>query len=326
MAVWEELLAALEQQRGEYQSGAALARALGVSRNAVWKAAAQLRARGHAIDAAPKEGYRLLPESNVLTAQSIAPFLGEGPWQVEVLPEVTSTSTLLRERAEAGAPEGAVLIAEAQSAGRGRRARAFYSPPGGGIYMSLLLRPAFSPEEALCITTCAAVAVCRAIEALTGAAAQIKWVNDVFCHGKKVCGISTEASIDLEGGGLRYAVLGIGINLYAPPGGFPADLQAVAGSVLDGAPSGALRSRLAGEILRNFWADYPRLLERRYFEDYRRRSFLLGQPVTILRAGGGEEQAEALDLGRDFSLLVRHADGRMEALSSGEVRARPARG
>ncbi len=320
-SVKAQLLALLEAQRGSYQSGAALAACLAVSRNAVWKAAEQLRAEGHEIDARSGEGYALRPESNVLSPQGIAPYLRSEALQPEVYPCLSSTSTLLRERAEAGAPEGTVILAEQQSAGRGRRARPFFSPPGGGIYMSLLLRPKFSPEEALCITTAAAVAVSRAVEALCGVETQIKWVNDIFVGGKKVCGIATEAAVDLEGGGLRYAILGIGLNLYPPAGGFPEELSGVAGSILPGAADGQLRQALAGEILSLFWEEYPRLTERRYFEDYHRRCFLLGKPVRILRHGGAED-ALALELTRDFSLLVQHPDGRREALSSGEVSVR----
>lgn len=323
MKVKDQVLSMLEQNRGRYLSGAALAKELSVSRNAVWKAIHQLQASGHAIHAVPNRGYLLSEENNVLSPQSIGQYLSTDALQLEVFPELDSTSTLLKKRAEAGAPEGTVIVAERQTAGRGRLGRSFFSPPGGGIYMSLLLRPRFTAQESLCITTCAAVAVCKAIEQHTGVDCSIKWVNDVFCHGKKVCGIATEASLDLESGGLHYAILGIGLNVYPGNEAFPEELQSIAGTVLTEPRSGQdLRSMLAATILNHFWACYPNLTDKAYFADYRSRSFVLGKPIYILRKGTREE-ALALELDEDFRLRVQRSNGQIETLSSGEVSIRP---
>lgn len=323
MTLRERILAVLEERRGDFISGEALAGTLSVSRSAVWKAIRRLQEDGHEIRAIPNRGYCLAPGSQVLSPQSIRPHLQHGGLDLLVYPEVTSTNTLAKQMAEEGAPEGTVILAETQTAGRGRRDHRFHSPPGGGIYMSLILRPAFSARDSLCITTCAAVAVARAIEAIAGTPARIKWVNDVFCHGKKVCGIATEASIDLESGGLRYAVLGIGINVFPGDEPFPNDLSAIATTVFPAPPEGAdVRSRLAAEVLNGFLTEYPHLTEKRFFADYRARSMLLGQPIHILR-GGEMIPALALDLDRDFGLRVRLADGSEETLSSGEVSIRP---
>ena len=124
-----------------------------------------------------------------------------------------------------------MLVAESQTAGRGRLGRSFHSPVGTGLYMSILLRPTFSAERALFITTAAAVAVCRAIEQETGLKPQIKWVNDIYLHEKKICGILTESSINFETKGLKWAVLGIGLNLSEPEGGFPEEIRSVAGAL-----------------------------------------------------------------------------------------------
>ena len=132
-----------------------------------------------------------------------------------------STNTLVKHLAEQGGREGMVVIAQHQTAGKGRLGRSFYSPKGTGLYLSILLRPKFSAQEALSITTAAAVAVAEAVDQVTGkegGEAKIKWVNDVYYRYRKVCGILTEASIDFETGGLHYAVLGIGVNLTPPPG------------------------------------------------------------------------------------------------------------
>lgn len=322
MLVKDRVLEALEANRGEYFSGEALAGRLQVSRNAVWKAISQLRESGYPIDAVSNRGYCLRAESAILSPQSIAQYLTVPGLEVEVQPVVTSTNTVLRQRAEEGAPEGLVLAAVTQTAGKGRREHAFFSPPDSGLYLSFLLRPDLAAQESLFLTTCAAAAVALAIEDCAGVEAQIKWVNDVFCRGKKVCGILTEAALDLETGGLQYAIVGIGVNLFPPAGGFPADLPE-AGAVFSSKPQGLEgRSQLAGSILNHFFSFYPDLAKKPFFEDYRKRSLVLGQPITILERGQ-TRPAVALDLEEDFSLRVREEDGTVGRLSSGEVSVRP---
>ncbi len=324
MQVKTRVLETLEANRGTYFSGEALAQRLQVSRSAVWKAIGQLRESGYPIHAVSHRGYCLAPDSAILSPQSIAQHLHVPGLRVEVQPQVTSTNTVLRQRAEAGEAEGLVLAAVQQTAGQGRRDHRFFSPPDSGLYLSLLLRPHLSARDALLLTTCAAAAVALAIEDCAGAPAQIKWVNDVFCQGKKVCGILTEAALDLETGGLQYAIVGIGVNLFPPPGGFPPDLPE-AGAVFAARPQGLeARSQRAGAILDRFFSFYPDLSQAPFFEDYRRRSLVLGREITVLE-GDRTRTAVALDLERDFSLRVREADGTVGTLSSGEVRVKPAR-
>ena len=322
MKVKDQVLSALEQNRGTYISGEALAKALSVSRNAVWKSIRQLQESGHDIKAVPNRGYLLSQENNVLSPQSIMQYLKIDGLSPEVYPELNSTSAFLKQRAEEGAGEGTVIIAESQTAGKGRHGRSFYSPPGGGIYMSVLLRPQFTAQDSLCITTCAAVAVCKAIEKHTGVESQIKWVNDVFCHGKKVCGIGTEAALDLESGGLHYAILGIGLNVFPSKEPIPTELQDIIGTILDRPiPGQDLRSQLLADILNFFFEEYPNLTEKAYFAAYRSRSMVLGRPIYILK-NGTQEEAVALDLEPDFQLRVQRADGTIDSLSSGEVSVR----
>lgn len=323
MSVQERVLEALEQNRGKFFSGGALARELAVSRSAVWKAIDRLRDLGYPIDASTNRGYRLLPDSAILSPQSVARYLTVPGLSLEVYPSLSSTNTVLRQRAEEGAPEGTVVLAGQQTAGRGRRDHGFFSPADSGLYVSILLRPAFSAADSLCITTCAAVSAAQTIEDLAKVPADIKWVNDLFCRGKKVCGILTEAALDLEGGGLRYAIVGIGLNLFPPKEGLPPELSQIVGSVFPAPPElPDCRSRAAAGILNRFFTDYPRLLDKPFFEEYRRRSFVLGQEITIL-SGGEARSALALDLDRDFQLVVREADGTLSSLSSGEVSIRP---
>ena len=228
--VKQEVLAALDAVRGRYISGQELAVQLGVSRTAVWKAVAALRRDGIPIKAVTNRGYTLAQSVDVLNAAAVVAQLDEATvkaLQIEVVDRLPGTNAALRSRADAGAREGLVLIAQAQSAGRGRGGHSFYSPPGG-LYMSILLRPEIGARQAVGLTAMAAVAAARAAQRLCGVPITIKWVNDLWKNGKKVCGILTEAALDLESGMLDYAVLGLGFNVAAPADGWPEDLRDVA--------------------------------------------------------------------------------------------------
>ena len=232
MQTKDKLLTLLQSRKGEFASGEEIAEALTLSRTAVWKAANALRASGYRIEAVRNRGYRLAAGADILCKSDMEALLGtdgEG-LTLEVLSCVDSTNSLLREKANAGIPEGYVVLAGQQTGGRGRMGRRFYSPPDTGLYLSLLLRPThLLPSEAVGITTMAAVAACRSIEEVSPGDAQIKWVNDIYLGGKKVCGILTEASIGLESGSLDYAVVGVGFNVCAPEDGFPGGLSQIAG-------------------------------------------------------------------------------------------------
>ena len=321
MTTKEKLLALLEDSKGTFFSGEEIARTLQVSRAAVWKAVSALREDGYTIDAATNKGYRLSPDSDILSPQGIRRFLKPEYRDLDltVLPTAPSTNALVREKANQGRPEGCVIVACEQTAGRGRYGRQFFSPVDSGVYLSLLLRPtAYSPQQATCLTAAAAAAMCQAIEAVTGQQPGIKWVNDIFLHGKKVCGILTEAAVGLETGTLNYMVLGAGVNLYPPVKGFPEEIQPIAGSVLERSCPEA-KNRLVGEFLNRFWYFYTHPECRAYLEDYRARSLAIGQNVTVLSAGKAVS-AYAYGIDDDFRLLVRYDSGKTEALSYGEIR------
>ena len=321
MTTKEKLLALLEDNKGTFFSGEEIARTLQVSRAAVWKAVNALREDGYTIDAATNKGYRLSPDSDILSPQGIRRFLKPEYRDLDltVLPTAPSTNALVREKANQGRPEGCVIVACEQTDGRGRYGRQFFSPVDSGVYLSLLLRPtAYSPQQATCLTAAAAAAMCQAIEAVTGQQPGIKWVNDIFLHGKKVCGILTEAAVGLETGTLNYMVLGAGVNLYPPAEGFPEEIQSIAGSVLEHSCPEA-KNRLVGEFLNRFWDFYTHPECRTYLEDYRSRSLAIGQNVTVLSAGRAVS-AYAYGIDDDFRLLVRYENGDTEALSYGEIR------
>ena len=241
--------------------------------------------------------------------------------EVQVLLETDSTNRYLKELAVNGAEEGTVVIAERQSAGRGRLGRTFFSPEGKGIYMSLLLRPKIELQKAVLITSMAAVAVARAVEKVSGVSAQIKWVNDVFLNRKKVCGILTEAGIHPETGVLDYAVLGIGVNVGKME--FPEDLKETATSVCNECVHEVSREELIAEILKEIEYWYPYLWDGSFLKESRMRSILLGKEILVLDATteGGSYTAKAVDLDELGHLLIER-NGKIVVLNSGEVSIR----
>ncbi|NQX47848.1 biotin--[acetyl-CoA-carboxylase] ligase [Paenibacillus tritici] len=324
MTVKQQLLALLEDSKGEYISGEDIAGRLSVTRSAVWKAIKSLQSEGYSILAVTNKGYSLSPHTDILSAGAIAKYLdAQGQkLRVEVFKTIPSTNEAVKILATGGEAEGKVILSEEQTAGRGRKGRKFFSPPGTGIYMSILLRPKLSAAESTLLTTSAAAAVALAIERVSGKDTQIKWVNDVFMEGKKVCGILTEASMSLENGSLDYAVLGIGINVAFPADGFPDELTGVATSVYpDSSAQGDLRNRLVAEVLNRFMSYYEHLTDRLFLTEYRQRILSLGGPVLVMK-DHIQRKATALDIDNDCRLKVRYEDGDEEYLSSGEVSIR----
>lgn len=315
----DQILELLEEAEGPL-SGEEMAQRLGISRNSVWKAVQRLREDGYEIKAATNRGYRLVSSDSALTPQGVRRLLA-GPARgcaIDVRDTVTSTNTVLKAIAEQGGAEGMALIAQQQTQGKGRLGRTFLSPKGTGLYISILLRPKFSAEDSLSVTTAAAVAVAEAIDSITGRHAMIKWVNDVYLQGRKVCGILTEASVDFENGGLHYAIVGIGVNIQEPPGGFAPEIRDVAGALYQGEVPSGVRVRLAAEILNRFFGFYEHLTQRTFMEAYRQRSLLTGIEVTFTQ---GDRVHEGLVLGVDDEarLQVRLPSGEEKLFSAGEV-------
>lgn len=316
MALKDRILEKLRSARGEYLSGERLASEFGVSRNAVWKSIKGLEKQGYKIDSSTNRGYILSPDCDVLTAEEIGAFARE-KYSIRTYRSVGSTNDVVKELAAEGAPEWTVVLAEEQTEGRGRYRRRFDSPFGQGIYLSVLLRPDFSAAETLYITTCAAVAVCEAAESVAGVRAEIKWVNDIFSDGKKICGILTEASFDVESGKLAYAVLGVGINVRERA--FPEELKGVAGSLFsreECPPDG--RSRLAAAFLDRFRFYYERIGDRAFYPEYKRRLFVLGRRVHVV-SGNFEGDGVAVGLDENCFLQVRMDSGETRTLAAGEV-------
>lgn len=323
MKTKDRLLELLELNRGEYFSGEEIAQRFSVSRAAVWKAVKTLQGEGYDISAVTNRGYCLSLKTDILSPQGIQKYLKPECRSMElcVLPTAKSTNTLVYEKAVSGQAEGYAVFSNEQTEGRGRYGRTFYSPCKTGIYMSLLLRPdSYSAKQAVRITTMAAVAMCETIEAVSGKQAQIKWVNDIFIDGKKVCGILTDASFGLESGMLEFAVLGIGLNVYYPSGGFPDDIRDIAGAVFHETRHD-MKNRLAAEFLNRFMAYYAAENQCGYIEKYRERCFVIGRHIMV---NNGDRSRGALALGIDDAcrLLVRYDDGTEEYLMSGDISIR----
>lgn len=321
MTTKEKLLQLFEANKGTYFSGESLAGTLRVSRAAVWKAVKTLRGEGYAIDAVTNKGYCLSVKTDILSPQGIEKYLDSRDLKIEVFPAVESTNALVREKAVCGEAEGYIAIANEQTAGRGRYGRAFYSPAGSGAYLSMLLRPVhYSASQAVKITTMAAVAMCEAIASVSQEEPKIKWVNDIYIRGKKVCGILTEGAFGMESGLLEYAVLGVGVNVYPPQNGFPRELEKIAGSVFD-APQDDMKNRLIAAFISRFMDYYRGAEQENCIERYRAYSLVLGKPITVLSADGAKN-AVAEEIDEDCHLLVRYENGETGRLSCGEIQIR----
>ncbi len=318
----EKVLAILRENRASYLSGEEIALRLAVSRAAVWKAVDSLRSAGCAIEAVTRRGYRLVSEGDILNETTLSLCLSEAEVDLPLrfYRSVDSTNNEAKRLAAAGEKRDLLLVAEKQTAGRGRSGRSFSSPEGG-LYMSFLLHPVSSAEESTRLTTAAAVAVSEAVEEISGKKTGIKWVNDVFLDGKKITGILAEASLSLENGGLEYAVVGIGVNVCEPRGGFDPAIRGIAGAIWKPEERKEnARARLAALIARKYLrilaANDPLSTHRAY----RERSLVLGREVVVMRNGRGEESAKVLDLDEENRLVLRYPDGRVETLGTGEIR------
>lgn len=324
MSVKHNLLSALERHRGEEISGQELADLLHVSRAAVWKAAKALEAEGYGIDALPGRGYRLRPDSDHLSAEGIRLHLPAeyADCAVEAVQEIASTNQTAKRQALEPGPERCLLAANAQTDGRGRLQKRFFSPADTGLYLSLTLRRTRSYSDMVPVTMAAAVAAVRVLERRTDRHPAIKWVNDLLIDGKKAAGILTEAIGDLESGLVHAVVVGIGLNLRTPEEAFPPALRDSATSVWP--PPGVTRNQLTGELAGEFFRladslfgpDGDRALAA-LRDEYREKSAVLGREVAWDQKGR-RLTGTAVDIDSTGALLVESTEGRY-TLRAGEI-------
>lgn len=318
-----DVLCLLENAKGSYLSGQFMADKLNVSRNAVWKCISMLKKDGYVISSVTNKGYKLDDKSDVLSKDGIIKYIDKSklgdPGQIHFFDTVDSTNDIAREAAVSGCREGYFAVAEKQNAGRGRRGRSFMSPKGSGVYMSVVVRPEFSFEESVKLTCLAAAAASECIEEISGEPVGIKWVNDLYMNGRKICGILSEGALSVENGRLDFAVVGVGINVTDPPDGFPPEIAGKAGSVFkDRNPGGDIRCRIAAGFYNRFFDYYNNYRDGKFMNSYRSRLFFLGKKIRVIGALG-EYTATALDVNCSGELKVKLENGELRALSSGEI-------
>lgn len=236
------------------------------------------------------------------------------------LPETDSTNTYCKQLARSGAPHGTVVIAEHQTGGRGRLGRTFCSPKNAGLYCSVLLRPDWNTDTLQLVTSAAAVAAAKAVDALCGCETKIKWVNDLFLGGRKFCGILTEAGFTASGG-IDYVVVGIGINLRNAGKELPEELHPIVTSIEEETGCILTPAQMAEVLLAFLDSAFSALPDREFLKEYRERSMLLGRDVAV-HSGNETYPARVLDIEENAGLVIQLTDGTKRVLRTGEVSVR----
>lgn len=295
---------------------------LDVSRTAIWKVMNQLKDEGYVIDAVKNKGYKLIQTPDIVTAEEVDSLL-ETEWAghpVVYEEEQESTNQTVKMLAEQGASHGTLVVAERQVSGRGRRGRPWHSPKGSGIWMSILLRPQIHPMSASMLTLVAAMAVYDAISSRVEGCA-IKWPNDIVINGRKVCGILTEMSSELDN--IHYVVIGIGINVNTDD--FPEDIAAVAASMHVITGEYYKRAEIIADVWKSFEKYYDQFLQTENLslmvESYNQRLVNMGRKVYI-EERGSQYEGTACGIDSEGALLVEKTDGTRTAVISGEVSVR----
>ena len=319
----EQVLALLEAQRGQTISGTAIAQELSLSRNSVWKAIKELEKDGYTITATTNKGYCLSADNDILSAQGMLPYLAHhiDPKSIFVHDSLESTNKTAKELALSNTAHGSIVIADHQTLGKGRFGRSFHSPPKSGIYMSIIIDPKeLQLSTQTLLTAFTALCICESIEAISDKEPKIKWVNDIFSDGKKICGIATEASVDFESGNTAWLVVGLGVNFIDPEVAFPQDSRNIVGSLFGNNPPTS-RNHLAAEIINRMLPAAMPCSEVEMLERYKQRMFLLNENVVVTR---GSEQFEALvlDIDKNAQLVIEDETGAVHSLSSGEISIR----
>lgn len=319
----DEVLQMLRREAGRYMSGEEISRTLAVSRTAIWKHVRALKEDGYDIEAHPRLGYRLCRTPDLLLPAEIEARLTTRRLgrSIAYFRRLESTNNEAKRLAVAGCPEGQIVVAEEQSVGRGRLARGWFSPFARGIWFTIVLRPPFAPPDAPKCTLLAAVAVCRAIRRASGVACGIKWPNDILFESKKLVGILTEMSAEMDA--INHIVIGIGINVNIAADGFPDDLKELATSLAIAAGRPLTRLDIFLAVLEELERVYDLALAQGFgpvLAEWRALSVTLGRTVDVL-APGRRFSGLARDIDADGALLVETAGG-LEKVLAGDVSIR----
>jgi BirA family biotin operon repressor/biotin-[acetyl-CoA-carboxylase] ligase len=316
-----KILSALRANPGGV-SGAEVAEQLGISRAAVWARIEELRKVGFDIAAGPHLGYRIVGEPDALLADDLLARLGKTKVigrDIRVFEQTTSTNDVIEKLARDGVKEGAVVFAESQTKGRGRLGRKWISPERKGLWFSVLLRPDLRPQETTQLTVASATALRRAIQSETGLKPEIKWPNDILIGGRKVAGILTELSAELDR--VKHVVLGIGVTVNLGAGEFPAELKKTATSLKIESGKTISRAALAVAALRELDVDYARICARQFTavaDEWEEHCTTIGKDVTV-QIGDRKIRGRAESLDDAGALLLRTEHGRLEAITGGDV-------
>lgn len=283
-SIRDEILAVLLDTQPDYLSGEELSRKVGVSRAAVWKHMEELRAEGYEIEARPRSGYRLVYRPDRIAPEEIYPHLQSKLFGREIQYQYHTLSTQLvaHQWAKEDAPEGAIVIAEEQSGGKGRLGRVWHSPPRTGIWMSLILRPPIALQNASHLTILSSVGIKRGIERITGLDIQIKWPNDLLIDGKKVCGVLTE--IRGEQDCIHYAVIGMGMNVNTKKHDFPEEIRNIATSLSIELGGDIHRATLIAAILEELEECYQLYLSQGFEpiqQEWEDSAYKMGEIATV---------------------------------------------
>jgi len=304
-------------------SGAQLAGRLEISRAAVWARIDDLRKVGYDIEASPHFGYKLVGSPDALHADDLVARLRSRSLivgrSIQVFEQTTSTNDIVEKLARDGVKEGVVVFAESQTKGRGRMGRKWMSPGRKGLWFSVLLRPKLHPQETTQLTVISATALRRAIKTITGLAAEIKWPNDLLIGGKKVAGILTEMSAEVDR--VRHVILGLGLDVNQNTSEFAPELRPLATSLKIETGEETDRAELAAEILRELDADYARVCARKFpaiADEWEAACVTIGKNVAV-HMGDRRFRGRAESLDDDGALLVRTEHGHLERVIGGDV-------
>lgn len=311
------------RETDDYVSGQQICRKMGVSRTAVWKVIRQLQEDGYQIEAVRNRGYRILDVPDVMTREELESLM-ETRWagsRIYYYPETDSTNIRIRQLADEGEPHGTLAVADMQTAGRGRRGRIWESPGGSSIYMSILLRPDLMPASAPSLTLVMACSVAEGIMDCEDVEVQIKWPNDVIINGRKLAGILTEMSTQVDY--IDHVIIGVGINVNMAE--FPDSIRETASSLRIETGHKVRRAKLIAAVMKRFEADYELFMQTGNLSGLMEKySSMLVNRDRDVRIQGAKETYTAHALGIDLNgeLIVRREDGTEEKICSGEVSVR----
>lgn len=342
MTTKEKVLNILSENSGKPVSGEKIAETCGISRAAIWKAINGLRQEGINIEGTTNGGYLLQGPADILSLETLNTIINTNHQEIknchiECFKEIDSTNSyakrLLSNCGNLREPDGkltkwgqtyhkSIFVAESQTAGRGRLGRTFVSPAKTGIYISLIYAPEGGINNPAQVTAFSAVAVCRAIKKLFPVEPKIKWINDIFVNGKKICGILTEGSTNFETGLIESAIIGIGINIYDNPQVFTEEVAIVAGGITNNQSQNSItRAELSAQVAAEVFSVLEENTET-IMAEYKQLSFLLGKTVSVHPIIGDTlsvYEAKVIDIDNNAGLIVSLADGTNKTLNSGEV-------